>query len=89
MHQQLYQDFMQLLEIKHPDTNFSEEFLVREYTRVGFNKILNGVMKFSHIHSYLCEAPDSKYFKTTKVVPPENKKQSVVVRKAQDEDIIV
>ena len=45
-------------------------------------------MKFSHINSYLCEAAGSKYFKTTKVVPPDNKKQTVVVRKSQDEDII-
>ena len=41
-----------------------------------------GVMKFSHIHAYLCETPGSKYFKTVKAVPPDNKKQTVVVRKA-------
>lgn len=35
-------DFMHLLEIKHPDTIFTEKFLVREFTRVGFNKILFG-----------------------------------------------
>jgi len=56
--------------------------LLREYTRVGFNKILMGVMKFSHIQSYLCDAPASKYFKIAKGLPPENKKQAVIIRKA-------
>lgn len=54
MHQQLYQDFMDLLEIKHPGTPFTEQFLLREFTRVGFNKILMINMKFSHILAYVC-----------------------------------
>ena len=29
MHQQLFEDFMQLLEIKNPDMVFTEEFLLR------------------------------------------------------------
>lgn len=87
MHQQLYQDFMDLLEIKHPDTPFTENFLLREFTRVGFNKILMGTMKFSFILANLCEAPGSKYFAITKVCPPDNRKQVCLVRKACDEDI--
>jgi hypothetical protein len=54
MHQQLYTEFMELLEIKYPGMDFTEEFLVREYTRAGFNKILMGTMKFNHILAYLC-----------------------------------
>ena len=61
---------MELLEIKHPDTIFTEDFLVREYTRVGFNKIMMGVMKFNQIQTYLCDAPGSKYFKISKEIPP-------------------
>ena len=61
--------------------------MLREYTRVGFNKILMGPMKLNLILTHLCEAPDSRYFKTAKVVPPANKKVTVIVRKAEDEKI--
>lgn len=73
---------MELLEVKHPEATFTEEFLLREFTRVGFNKILMGIIKFNHIQSNLCEAPGSKYFKTTQPIPPDNKKQTILIRKA-------
>jgi len=76
---------MELLEFKHPEVIFTEEFLLREFTRVGFNKILMGVIKFSHIESNLCSAAGSKYFKTTQLVPPDNKKQTIIMRKAPEE----
>ena len=88
MHQQLYLDFMDLLEIKHPGVPFTESFLLREFTRVGFNKILNEPLKLNHILAYVCEAPGSKYFKTSKVVPPDNHKQTVLVRKAPEEEVL-
>jgi len=47
-----------------------------------------GVIKFNHIQSNLCEAPGSKYFKTTQTVPPDNKKQTILIRKAPEEEII-
>lgn len=65
---------MELLEIKHPDTPFTEEFLLREFTRVGFNKIMFGTLKFNHICTYVCDYPGSKYFKTVRPVPPNFKK---------------
>ena len=85
MHQQLYMEFMQLLEIKHIDTVFTEEFLLREFTRVGFNKILMEKMKFNHITAYLCDAPNSLYFKTTRVIPPSPQKQNCIIKRASEE----
>lgn len=78
---------MQLLEIKHPGTPFTEDFLLREFSRVGFNKILMIPMKFSHIMNNVCEPPGSSYFKTTKVIPPNPNKQVILILKANDEEI--
>jgi hypothetical protein len=82
MHQQLYDDFMQLLEIKHPDTLFTEEFLVREFNRVGFNKILMASIKFSQIANYLCDNPNSRFFRASKVIPPHPQKQNLIIKRA-------
>lgn len=89
MHQQLYDEFMQLLEVKHNLTVFTEEFLLREFSRVGFNKVLLVPLRYNHIASYLCDNyPVSRYFRSTKVVPPNPAKQNVLVRRAQEEDIV-
>ena len=48
---------------------FSEEFLVREYTRVGFNKLMTRI-KFSHLTTHLCNEEDSEYFQLSTVMPP-------------------
>jgi hypothetical protein len=54
---------------------------------VGFNKILNGPLKFSQIASYLCDVPNSKYFKTTKIIAPTLNKQNIILRKGSTEEI--
>jgi len=43
-----------------------------------------GTMKFNSIAALLCDNPDSKYFKGTKIIPPNPNKQSVIVRKANN-----
>lgn len=50
---------MHLLEIKHPDAIFTEDFLIREFTRAGFNKILFGEMKFNQITTFVCDQPNT------------------------------
>lgn len=54
---------------------------------MGFNKILLCPLKLSNITSFVCDPPGSVYFRTTKIVPPNPNKQTVLVRKANDEDI--
>ena len=53
MHQQLFHEFMNLLEETFSDANFNETTLLREYTRVGFNKLMTRI-KFSHLTDILC-----------------------------------
>lgn len=79
---------MQLLEIKHPDIIFTEDFLLREFTRVGFNKISMSCLKFNHIATYLCDNPESRFFKSTKIIPPNPQKQNILVKRAPFEEII-
>lgn len=79
---------MQLLQSKYPDTIFTEEFLLREFTRVGFNKFFNGPMKFNQILTQICEGPNSRYFKSIKVIPPNPNKQNILARRASKEEII-
>ena len=89
MHQQLYDEFMQLLEVKYPDTLLTEEFLLREFSRVGFNKVLLVPLRYNHIANYLCDNyPVSRFFRSTKVVPPNPAKQNILMRRAQREDIV-
>ena len=89
MHQQLYDEFMQLLEVKHPDELLTEEFLLREFSRVGFNKVLLVPLRYNHIANYLCDNyPVSRFFRSTKVVPPIPAKQNILMRRAQREDIV-
>jgi hypothetical protein len=84
MHQQLYDDFVQLLEIKHPDTPFTEEFLVREFNRIGFNKILMASVKYTQIAHYLCDNfPSSRFFRVIKIIPPNPQKQNLIIKRAQ------
>lgn len=83
MHQQLYDDFMQLLEATYPAAPLTEALLHREFNRVGFNKILMADVKFSQIAGYLCDnPPHSRYYRT--VV----NKQNVLIRKAPLSDIL-
>lgn len=66
----------------------TEDFLVREYTRVGFNKLMTRI-KFSHLASYLCDAEDSKYFRKSMVMPPSLKKETTFIfKRAPEEETI-
>jgi hypothetical protein len=79
---------MQLLEIKHPDIIFTEDFLLREFTRAGFNKISMSSLKYNHIATYLCDNPESRFFRSTKIIPPNPQKQNILVKRAPLEQII-
>ena len=46
------------------------------------------ILKLNHIAAYLCDVPGSKYFKNNIKVPPENKKEAVILRRAPEEEII-
>lgn len=77
MHQQLYEDFMQLLEKTYPGVPLSEALLHREFNRVGFNKIYMAEVKFNQIAGYICDNPlHSRYSRATL------NKQNILVRKA-------
>lgn len=69
MHRKLFRDFMKLLENHYPEAIFTEDFLVREYTRVGFNKLMTRI-KFSHMATFLCNDDDSEYFQFSVIMPP-------------------
>lgn len=46
-------------------------------------------IKFNSIANYLCDNyPVSRFFRATKVIPPNPGKQNVIVKRAQKEDII-
>lgn len=45
-------------------------------------------MNFNQILAFVCDVPGSPYFKTTKIVPPNPNKQTVVLRKASEEEIV-
>lgn len=88
MHRQMFHDFINLLESRYPGANLTEDFLVREYTRVGFNKLMTRI-KFQHLASYLCEGEDSKYFRKTVIMPPSVKKETTFIfRRAPEEEAI-
>ena len=53
MHAEMYNDFMDLLTCYYPDVLFTEDFLLREFTRAGFNKTMS-IIKLSHISTYVC-----------------------------------
>jgi hypothetical protein len=74
---------MDLLEATYPGVPFTDEFLRREFNRVGFNKILMAEVKFPQIANYLCDnPPHSKYYRATQG------KQTILRRKAPMEEII-
>lgn len=79
---------MQLLEIKHPDIVFTEDFLLREFTRAGFNKISMSSLKYNHIATYLCDNPESRFFRSMKIIPPNPQKQNILMKRAPLEEII-
>lgn len=88
MHRQMFHDFIELIELKHPGANLTEEMLIREYTRVGFNKLMTRI-KFSHLVSYLCDVEGSKYFKKTIIMPPCVKREvSFIFKKASEGQIL-
>lgn len=83
MHQQLYDDFMQLIEATYPGVPLTEGLIHREFNRVGFNKILMADLKFNQIANYLCDnPPHSRYYRSTK------QKQTVLVKKAPIGEIL-
>lgn len=60
---------MDLLTCYYPSALFTEDFLLREFTRVGFNKTM-AVIKIAHICSYVCDPPGSRFFKINLLMPP-------------------
>ncbi len=77
LHQRLFDEFAELLEVTYPGVPFTEDFLRREFNRVGFNKILMAELKFTQIATYLCDnPPHSKYYRAAQG------KQTVLRRKA-------
>jgi hypothetical protein len=88
MHRQLFHDFIELLERSHPGANLTEEMLVREYTRAGFNKLMTRI-KFAHLASYLCDAEGSRYFRKSFVMPPCLKRETTFLfKRAPEEETI-
>lgn len=76
---------MEMLCCYYPDAKFTESFLVREYTRVGFNKIMSEI-KITHINSFVCDVPSSQFYMIKHVLPPFTKKEvNFIYPKASDE----
>lgn len=58
--------------------------LLREYTRVGFNKLMTRI-HFSHLTSFLFEGEYPLYFKSSVLMPPSTQRQSVFyIKRASD-----
>lgn len=74
----MFNDFMDLLVCYYPEAHFTEDFLLREFTRVGFNKTMSQI-KLTHICAYVCDPPSSRFFKIGLVMPPYVSKETTFV----------
>ena len=88
MHQEMFEDFINLLQCYYPDQLFTEDFLLREYTRVGFNKTMS-VIKLTHISSMLCDTPSSRFYVISTVLPPKLKTETNILITLGDESDMI
>ena len=88
MQQEMFHDFINLLGCYYPNLLFTEGFLLREFTRVGFNKPMS-VIKMTHISAMLCDSPSSKYYVISSVLPPRLKSETnILITLAEEEEMI-
>lgn len=88
MHKKLFNDFIELIEATYKGANLTEDMLMREYTRVGFNKLMTRI-KFSHLTNVLCEGDQPKYYLKALTMPPLIKRQqNFIFKRVSEEEII-
>lgn len=73
------------MEKVYKDANFTKDMLEREYTRIGFNKLMTRI-KFSHLTDFLCEGENAKYYMKAIVMPPfVTMQQNFIFRRASEQ----
>ena len=84
----MFEDFLNLLSCYHSDQILTEDFLIREYTRIGFNKTLT-VIKLAHFWTYLCDSPSSRFYIISTVLPPKLKTETNILITLGDEEEMI